>query len=84
MRLQTNLGWQEPYEMDSDVVIAQGPVDRGKTSLLDAIAFAFGRDVRFRGGLHFQSQTESAGRDQGVYSTTREVVSRLRMSPRRC
>ena len=52
MRLRTDHGWQPPYKMDSDVVIVHGPVDRGKTSLLDAIAFAFGRDVRFRGAVH--------------------------------
>jgi hypothetical protein len=49
VRVRTHRGWQEPYDLDSAIVVVWGPVDTGKTSLLDSIAFAFGRDVEFRG-----------------------------------
>nr|WP_269129103.1 AAA family ATPase [Nonomuraea sp. K271] len=55
MRIGTALGWQAPYELDAPVVAIVGPVDTGKSSMLDCIAYALGRDVRaFRGAVHTQ------------------------------
>jgi len=46
-------GWQEPYDLDAPVVAIVGPVDTGKSSLVDCIAFAMGKDIEeFRGAVH--------------------------------
>lgn len=52
LELRTDRGWQQPYRLDKHVVIIHGPVDRGKTSFLNSIAFVFGRNVRFRGTVN--------------------------------
>ena len=53
VRIRTDDGWQEPYDLDAPVVAIVGPVDSGKSSLLDCIAFALGRDTEeFRGAVH--------------------------------
>jgi AAA domain len=53
VRIRTSEGWQEPYDLDAPVVAIVGPVDTGKTSLLDCIAYALGRDhIEFRGAVH--------------------------------
>ncbi|MFI0354277.1 hypothetical protein [Actinomadura sp. 9N407] len=52
LAIRTDHGWQRPYQLDKHIVIVHGPVDRGKTSFLDSIAFVFGRTVRFRGTVH--------------------------------
>jgi ABC-type lipoprotein export system ATPase subunit len=53
VRIRTDNGWQEPYDLDAPVVAIVGPVDSGKSSLLDCIAFALGRDTEeFRGAVH--------------------------------
>jgi hypothetical protein len=44
LRVKTGRGWQEPYDLDHPVVAIVGPVDTGKSSMLDCIAFAMGRD----------------------------------------
>jgi hypothetical protein len=50
VRVRTAQGWQEPYDLDDPVVAIIGPADTGKSSLLDSIAFAMGRDIDgFRG-----------------------------------
>lgn len=53
LRLKTVTGWQEWYDLDAPVVAIIGPVDTGKSSLLDCIAYAFGRDVDFRGAVDY-------------------------------
>lgn len=46
-------GWQDPYELDAPVVAIVGPVDTGKSSFVDCIAFALGKDIdAFRGAVH--------------------------------
>ncbi|WP_131831028.1 hypothetical protein [Frankia sp. CcI49] len=55
LRIRTHDGWQEPYNLDAPLVALVGPVDRGKSSMLDCVAFAFGRDIReFRGAVEIQ------------------------------
>lgn len=50
VRVRTARGWQEPYDLDDPVVAIIGPADTGKSSLLDSVAFAMGRDADgFRG-----------------------------------
>jgi hypothetical protein len=50
LRVRTGRGWQEPYDLDYPVVAIVGPVDTGKSSLLDCVAFAMGREIdEFRG-----------------------------------
>jgi hypothetical protein len=50
VRIRTRDGWQDPYDLDEPVVAIVGPVDTGKSSLVDCIAFALGRDSdEFRG-----------------------------------
>lgn len=50
LRVKTARGWQEPYDLDYPVVAIVGPVDTGKSSLLDCVAFAMGREIdEFRG-----------------------------------
>ncbi|MDG4833992.1 AAA family ATPase [Solwaraspora sp. WMMD1047] len=52
LRVKTAQGWQDPYDLDQPVVAVVGPVDTGKSSLLDCIAFALGRDIdEFRGAV---------------------------------
>jgi hypothetical protein len=53
VRIRTDDGWQEPYDLDAPVVAIVGPVDTGKSSLLDCIAFTLGRETdEFRGAVH--------------------------------
>jgi len=53
LRIRTSRGWQDPYKMDKPVVAIVGPVDTGKSSFLDCVAFALGRDVEeFRGAVN--------------------------------
>lgn len=50
VRVRTARGWQEPHDLDDPVVAIVGPHDTGKSSILDSIAFAMGRDTDgFRG-----------------------------------
>ena len=50
VRVRTARGWQEPHDLDDAVVAIIGPHDTGKSSLLDSVAFAMGRDLDgFRG-----------------------------------
>ena len=52
IRIKTDGGWQDPYDLDHPVVAIVGPVDTGKSSLVDCIAFALGRDNDdFRGAV---------------------------------
>lgn len=51
VRIRTGAGWQRPYNLDSAIVVVWGPVETGKTSLLDAIAFVLGCDVQFHGAV---------------------------------
>ena len=53
VRIRTAEGWQEPYHLDAPVVAIVGPVDTGKSSLVDCIAFAMGKEIEeFRGAVH--------------------------------
>ena len=53
LRIKTVAGWQDPYDLDDPVVAIVGPVDTGKSSLVDCIAFALGKDIdAFRGAVH--------------------------------
>lgn len=45
VRIKTTTGWEEPYNLDVPVVAIVGPVDTGKSTLLDCIAFGLGRDI---------------------------------------
>jgi energy-coupling factor transporter ATP-binding protein EcfA2 len=74
VRIRTDDGWQEPYDLDAPVVAIVGPVDSGKSSLLDCIAFALGRDTEeFRGAVHrFLREVEVGIRvSSGRYILTR-------------
>ena len=52
VRIRTANGWQEAYDLDKPVVAILGPVDTGKSSLADCIAFALGREgIEFRGAV---------------------------------
>ncbi|OAP19937.1 hypothetical protein A4R44_09341 [Amycolatopsis sp. M39] len=53
LRIKTAAGWQEPYDLDAPMVAIIGPVDTGKSSLLDAIAYALGREIDFRGAVDY-------------------------------
>lgn len=51
VEIQDRRGWQVPYDLDSRLVGIIGPIDRGKTSMVDCIDYVFGRGVRFRGAV---------------------------------
>lgn len=52
LRIRTVGGWQDPYDLDHPVVAVIGPVDTGKSSMLDCITFGLGGEVEdFRGAV---------------------------------
>ncbi|MCA1224978.1 hypothetical protein [Saccharopolyspora sp. 6M] len=51
LAVEDGRGWQEPYDLSGRLVAIVGPIDRGKTSLVDCIDFVFGREVQFRGAV---------------------------------
>ncbi|MFR9730043.1 hypothetical protein ACL03H_12505 [Saccharopolyspora sp. MS10] len=51
LAIEDHRGWQEPYDLSGRLVAIVGPIDRGKTSMVDCIDFALGREVKFRGAV---------------------------------
>jgi hypothetical protein len=52
LEIKDRRGWQKPYDLDARLVGIIGPIDRGKTSMVDCIDYVFGRSVRFRGAVY--------------------------------
>jgi hypothetical protein len=81
VRIQTDeQGWQShTYDLDAPIVVLWGPVDTGKSSLAESIAFALGRDVAFKGTVHKHLKAVEVGVRVGAeqYTLTR---SRTRKS----
>jgi AAA domain len=70
IRIRVPDGWQAPYNLDAPVVAIVGEVDTGKTSLLDCIAYALGRDIaEFAGAVDRQLREVEVGVKfpQGTY-----------------
>ena len=54
LQIKDHRGWQAPYDLDGRLVAITGPIDRGKTSMVDCIDFVLGRNVQFRGAVDMQ------------------------------
>ncbi|HEY8372946.1 MAG TPA: hypothetical protein VIL00_09410 [Pseudonocardiaceae bacterium] len=51
IQIKSDQDWQEPYDLDGRLVAVLGPIDRGKTSMVDCIDYLLGRSVTFRGAV---------------------------------
>lgn len=60
LQIKDHRGWQAPYDLDGRLVAITGPIDRGKTSMVDCIDFVLGRNVQFRGAVHDDLREVSA------------------------
>lgn len=61
LAVQDRRGWQEPYALAGRLVGIIGPIDRGKSSMVDCIDFVLGRTVRFKGAVDEQLVAVQAG-----------------------
>jgi hypothetical protein len=77
VRIRTVKGWQEPYALDRPVVVLWGPVDTGKTSFVEAIAYVLGKDVRFHGVVDKHLRAVEIGVRIG---TVKYTMTRVRKS----
>ncbi|WP_338596721.1 hypothetical protein [Saccharopolyspora sp. SCSIO 74807] len=65
LAIQDRRGWQKPYELTGRLVGIIGPIDRGKSSMVDCIDFVLGRSVRFKGAVDDQLVAVKAGMQIG-------------------
>lgn len=52
LTIKDHRGWQGAYNLSGRLVGITGPIDRGKTSMVDCIGFVLGRTTHFRGAVH--------------------------------
>ncbi|MCP2331266.1 hypothetical protein [Actinoalloteichus caeruleus] len=66
--------WQQRYELDGSLVAVVGPIDRGKTSMIECVDFLFGRTVQFRGAVDQRLRAVQAQIQigDGTYRVTRD------------
>lgn len=65
LAIQDRRGWQKPYELTGRLVGIIGPIDRGKSSMVDCIDFVLGSSVRFKGAVDDQLVAVKAGMQIG-------------------
>ncbi|WP_243788821.1 hypothetical protein [Saccharopolyspora gloriosae] len=51
LSIKDHRGWQEAYNLNGRLIGITGPIDRGKTSMVDCIGFVLGRTTHFRGAV---------------------------------